>query len=247
MKQVAQLEDENHDHLKTIADLTEGLETRGRALKAQAQGLKEMRDNLVSLDQLGADLSLEHTALLNGARTLSRRQDQLLESQRGLLERFNQAKDSVVAMEKFKADYRAGKQDIVDNKQELVNLHNRFLGTLPTLSERSEEIAANMKEALIRLDRATAQLDARMASMDVQLTKLAMSFVGSMGEAEKPTTVDFSAHERVAREISEAMQEDQEMIVERLRKMVDDLRQDAQSSARLREQIMGDHSPSLDA
>jgi|GEM_PF-4315658 len=235
--QVRHLEDENHDHLKTIADLTEGLEVRARALKSQMQGLKEMRDNLVSIDQLGADLSLEHAALLNGTRVQLKRQDVLIETARGLSERLSQAKDAIGALEKFKLDYRIGKQEIQESKQELVNLHNRFLGTLPEMSERTESLAVAMKDALMRMDRATVQLETRLAGMDIQITKLAMTFVGPTPEFERTHTLDLSAHERVAREIREALQEDQEMIVDRLRKLVEDLRQDAQAFTALRESI----------
>lgn len=236
-KQVSQLEDENHDHLKTIADLTEGLEVRSRALKSQMQGLKDMRDNIVSIDQLGSDLSLEHSALLNGVRAQLKRQDVIIETARGLSERLSQAKEAISALEKFKLDYRIGKQEIQESKQELVNLHNRFLGTLPEMSERSESLAVSMKDALIRMDRATGQLETRLAGMDIQITKLAMTFVGPTPEFERGTTLDLAAHERVAREIREALQEDQEMIVERLRKLVEDLRQDAQAFTALRESI----------
>jgi DNA repair exonuclease SbcCD ATPase subunit len=236
-QQVRHLEDENHDHLKTIADLTAGLEVRARALKAQMQGLKEMRDNIVSIDQLGADLSLEHAALLNGTRAQQKRQDVIIETARGLSERLNQAKESIGSLEKFKLDYRIGKQEIQESKQELVNLHNRFLGTLPEMSERTESLAVSMKDALIRLDRATGQLETRLAGMDVQITKLAMTFVGPTPEFERGAGLDLAAHERVAREIREALQEDQEMIVERLRKLVEDLRQDAQAFTALRESI----------
>jgi hypothetical protein len=41
-------------------------------------------------------------------------------------------------------------------------------------------------------------------------------------------SIDVAAHERVAQEIAQAMQEDQELIIDRLKKLVEELRSDTQ-------------------
>lgn len=227
--QAQRLENEKHDQMKTIADLSLVLEQRGLAMRAQMQSLKDVRDSLVSLDQLGADLGMEHAALLTSARTLMKRFDHIYEASRSLSDRMGQAKDAVSQLEKTKLAYRQGKQDLQETKQEMVQLHNAFINALPEMDSKAQELAGDMKDALMKLDRAISQLDNKMTGFDVQITKLAMAFTGPVPEFDRHlASIDVAAHERVAQEIAQAMQEDQELIIDRLKKLVEELRSDTQ-------------------
>lgn len=225
--QAQRLENEKHDQLKAINDLSGLLESRGHHLRAQMQLLKNVRDGLVSLDQLGSDLGMEHSALLAESKSLVKKFDLVFDTSRGAIERLKDAKDSVAQLEKTKQAYRVGKQEIQDTKQEMVKLHNVFINSVADMDENSQQIAADMKDLLIKLDRAIRELDNRMTGFDVQITKLAMAFAGPVPELERSGhLIDLQAHERVAREITEAMQEDQEMIIDRLKTLVEELKRD---------------------
>lgn len=231
--QVQRLENENHDQLKSINDLAGLLEARGHHLRTQLTVLKDVRDGLVSLDQLGSDLGMEHGALLAESRSLVKKFDLVFDASRAALERLRDAKDSVAQLEKTKQAYRTGKQEIQDTKQEMVKLHNVFINSVADMDENSQQLAADMKDLLIKLDRALRELDNRMAGFDVQITKLSMTFAGPVADLERPATlIDLAAHERVAREIGQAMQEDQELIIERLKSLVEELKRDTKECLR---------------
>jgi hypothetical protein len=227
--QAQRLENEKHDYMKSIVDLSAVLEQRGSAMRTQMQSLKDVRDSLVSLDQLGADLGMDHAALLTSTRNLMKRFDHIYEASRSLSDRMGQAKDAVSQLEKTKLAYRQGKLELQDTKQEMVQLHNEFIDVLPEMDHRAQELAGEMKDALMKLDRAITQLDNKMTGFDVQITKLAMAFTGPVPEFDRYlVSIDVAAHERVAEEIAQAMQEDQELIIERLKNLVDELRTDTQ-------------------
>ncbi|MBY0518029.1 MAG: hypothetical protein K2P81_14065 [Bacteriovoracaceae bacterium] len=241
---MTQIENENHDYLKTIKDLSVGVEERISGLKNQMSSLKEMRDCLVSIDQLNNDLVLEHSSLVTEARTFVKKHDYLVEASRSLGERLTQAKEAASAIEKCKQEYKEGKLEIQLTKQLMVTLHNKFLNTIPDMSEKAEVIASEMKEALMRLDRATQSLETRLSSLDIQITKLAMNFAGPIPDIEKVTgALDLNVHERVAREIQVAIQEDQDLVIQHLKKIVDDLKQDSQAMGDL---IKSTHEISVD-
>lgn len=230
LQQIRQLEDDKHDHLKLIVELTGLMNKRAQAIKDEMRNLKDVRDGLVSLDQLSCDLGSEHAALMTSARSQVKRTEVMLDMARSVAERLAQAKDAIAQLEQFKQEYRLGKQEIQESKQSLVQLHNRFLSNLPALDAKASQVAADMKDALMRLDKVSHALDNRLTGLDVQITKLAMNFAGPIPDFEKQVhAIDFAAHERVAREIREAMGEDQELIIDRLRAVVDELKDEAQT------------------
>lgn len=230
LQQIRQLEDDKHDHLKLIVELTGLMNKRAKAIKDEMRNLKDVRDGLVSLDQLSCDLGSEHAALMTSARSQVKRTEVMLDMARSVAERLAQAKDAIAQLEQFKQEYRLGKQEIQESKQSLVQIHNRFLSNLPALDAKASQVAADMKDALMRLDKVSHALDNRLAGLDVQITKLAMNFAGPIPDFDKHVhAIDFAAHERVAREIREAMGEDQELIIDRLKAVVDELKDEAQT------------------
>jgi len=226
LSQAQLLESERHDLLKEISDRDLAFQERGQNLLGRLSGLRDIRDALVSLDQLTNEFGIEHSALVAESRHALKRGDALLEATRSLSERLSQAKDSISHLEKTKAAYRDGKQVLADLKKGLVRAFNLFLGELSDITPAGAAQAAELKELLITLDRTLSSLDQSMAGFDVQITKLAMVTTGPVPSAER-LVLELVPHERVARELLEAMREDQELIIAKLQELVQGLKSEA--------------------
>lgn len=234
LSQVEQLENTVHDQAKMIQELEMGIDRRLGNSKDQVHVLKQLRDGLISLDELSRDLGLGHASVIQEALNYMKRTEVIRDTMKGVSERLISAKDSVVQLERNKQDYKLEKQEIADSKLELMKIHNKFLGSLPAMSHTSENLAACMKDQLLRLDESVARLDSRLSQIDVQITKLAMACAGHVPEVEK-MGLDLSSFEKSAHEIQATMREDQENVVKLLHELVEMLRHDQQELIQLRE------------
>lgn len=232
--QVELLENTVHDQAKMIQELEMGIDRRAATIKDQVHRLKELRDGLISLDQQGHEIVQGHADVVREARSFAKRTELVREAMKGLSERLQSTKDAVNLLERYKQEYKIDKQTITESKMELMKTHNRFLAQIPAMSHGAETLAAAMKDQLLRLDEGISHLDARLAQIDVQITKLAMASAGQVPESERQN-LDLSAFERNVAEIQQTMQEDQEHVVTLLRDLVESLRQDQQDLLQLRE------------
>lgn len=237
LAQVHQNEDTIHDQAKMIQELEMGIDRRLSATKEHMQRLKELRDGLISLDQLGRELGQGHEAVVHEGKAFAKRTELVRETMKGLADRLQAAKDSVSLLERGKQDYRTERHEILESKMELMKLQNRFLAGLPSLSHGSELLAAGMKDQLLRLDEAVARLDSRLNQLDVQITKVAMACAGNVldHELQGKLALDLSGHERSAQDILRTMNEDQERVIELLRDLANQLKHEQQDLIQLRE------------
>lgn len=234
LAQVEQLENTVHDQSKMIQELEMGIDRKLGSSKEQVHVLKQLRDGLISLDELTHDLGQEHALVIQEAIAYMKRTEVMRDMMKGISDRLVSAKDSVVQLERNKQEYKIEKQEISDSKLELMKTHNKFLGSLPSMSHNSENLAASMKDQLLRLDECVSRLDSRLGQIDVQITKLAMACAGHVPEIEK-IGLDLTSFEQTAIEIQMTMREDQENIVKLLHELVEMLRHDQQELVQLRE------------
>jgi hypothetical protein len=151
-----------------------------------------------------------------------RRAEQGREAVRAVEARLEGAKESVVALERTKQECRKARTDVVEGKTRLIQAQNRFLGALPALSTGAEGLAVAMKDHLGEMDVSLSRLDTRLTQLDVQVMKVAMTFQGPMQEHDVGVRPwDLASHEQRAREVLLSLREDQDMVVARLRRMVE--------------------------
>lgn len=234
LAQVERQENTVHDQAKMIQELEMGIDRRIGTIKDQVHMLKELRDGLISLDGQGQEMQQGHTEVVKESRAFMKRTEVIRENLKTLSERLHAAKDSVASLERIKHDYKAEKQEITEAKMDLMRSQNRFIGALPPMNLAAENMAAVMKDNLLRLDEGVTRLDSRLAQLDVQITKISMACAGQVPESEK-MLLDLTPFEKNAAEIQRTMQEDQEHVVKLLRELVEAMRQDQHELTLLRE------------
>ncbi len=234
LAQVGTREDRLHDQDLTVRRLEDGIERAMAAQRSCLHGLKEVRDGLLSADQLSSELAAAFGALAEDARGGAKRGELVQETARVLSERLLAAKEAVAAFERGKLEWKGDKLAVAEAKLALVRAHNGFLRASGDLTPEAERAAADFKGHLLRLDDAVARLDARLAHLDVQTTKIAMSCAGPAPEAPE-VRVDFSGHERSAREIMAALREDQDHLVNVLKRLAGELQFSQREAATLLE------------
>lgn len=238
LQQVKTLDETKKDQYKMIADLNEGLNSCQRLLKNQIKKLKDVRDVFVSLDQLNGDLQTDHRALTNLARSQAKRTEYYTEQCRNLVERLNSLKDSAQQLESVKALYKVDKSELFESKQKIMRLQNEFLMSSPMLSDHAQNLAGEIKDALMQLDKSANSLDKRLSSLDIEITKVAMAFTGAMPTLDKIQFVsDIALHEKVAGEILTATEEDQELMVSLLHSIVSELKNSTSNIVELQKTI----------
>lgn len=234
LAQVEQQENTVHDQAKMIQELEMGIDRRLGTIKDQIHSLKELRDGLISIDGQSLEMLQGHAAVVAEARAFMKRTEIMRENMKSVMDRLHSTKDAVANLERHKQDYKFDKQEIAESKMELMKTHNRFLGSLPSMSSATETLAASMKDQLLRLDEGLSHLDSRLGQIDVQITKLAMSCAGNVPDSER-MTIDLTSHEHNVSEIQRTMREDQEHLVKLLRDLFESMRTDQQALVQLRE------------
>lgn len=244
LERVASLEDERQDHFKIVMDLEGELQRLGDVMKGQMQRLKAVKDGFVSMDQLTGELRNDHAQLLAGARTSLKRETESRAAVGALEARLAGIKEQLAPLEEAREACRQDKRRIMEVKANLMRLHNSFLTSLDELSPESENLAASMKDELLRLDQDLARLDGKLGVLDMQAMKISMAGAGPVGLVSKPATasVDVNAHERSAAEIVATLTEDQQQVVDLLRGLVGEMRQEQTHVANL---VNGEYPPML--
>ncbi len=222
LSQLEASEAELQDGHRRISELEEGLRSRREAQQALKAELREFKEGLVSIDQMENELGRDHALLVEEARQMVRRAEQGREAARAVEARLEGAKDAVAALERTKQDCKKARTEVVEEKTGLINAQNRFLGALPAFAPNAEALAVAMKDHLGAMDTALSRLDTRLTQLDVQVMKVAMTFQGPVESSElAPRTWDLAGHEQRAREALQSLREDQDMVVARLRRMVE--------------------------
>ena len=224
IEQVKRLDNEKKDHLKMIIEMHTFFQEQSSFFKKELSQLKRMRDVFISLDQTNGDLQTDHRALTQVVRSQTKRTDFYWEQCRHLIDRLSGLKDSAQNLEQVKVHYKSDRTEMMLSKQKLMKLQNEFLMSSPMLSDSAQKIAADMKDAIMNLDRSVQSLDKNLSSLDIEITKVAMAFTGVVPQLEKSSGIDIHAHEKMLQELSDSFKEDQELMIDLLHNLVAELK-----------------------